>query len=200
MTIAEVARRAGLPAKTIRYYEAIGLIRPLRQPNGYRAFRDSDVMKLAFLARARSLGFSIDDCRALLALWEDKGRASADVKRLALGHLGRIEAKIAELEGLRGTLAALVEACAGDARPDCPILAGLALPLAAGGTVAPADGPRGARAARPRRAPPPSDSICHPRERLSTFPDGACGGILSSLSHLAPPRGARLKRNPDDPS
>lgn len=128
MTIAEVARRAGLPAKTIRYYEEIGLIRPLRQPNGYRAFRESDVMRLAFLARARSLGFSIEDCRALLDLWEDSSRASADVKRLARGHLERIEAKIAELQALRATLAALVEACAGDARPDCPILAGLAAP------------------------------------------------------------------------
>jgi Cu(I)-responsive transcriptional regulator len=131
MTIAEVARRCGLPAKTIRYYEEIGLIRPLRQPNGYRAFRESDVTKLAFLARARSLGFAIEDCRALLALWEDKGRASADVKRLARGHLERIEAKIADLEALRGTLEALVAACAGDARPDCPILAGLAEPAPA---------------------------------------------------------------------
>ncbi|MCL4186959.1 MAG: Cu(I)-responsive transcriptional regulator [Rhodobacteraceae bacterium] len=130
MTITEVARRSGLPAKTIRYYESIGLIRPLRRPNGYRAFRDGDIMKLGFLARARSLGFSVEDCRALLALWEDKGRASADVKALASQHLARIEAKIAELESLHATLADLVSACSGDHRPDCPILAGLAAPPA----------------------------------------------------------------------
>jgi len=126
MTITEVARRSGLPAKTIRYYESIGLIRPLRRPNGYRAFRDGDVMTLGFLARARSLGFTVEDCRALLALWEDKGRASADVKALASQQLARIEAKIAELDSLRATLADLVAACSGDRRPDCPILAGLA--------------------------------------------------------------------------
>ncbi len=73
--------RAGLPAKTIRYYEDIGLIKPLRDANGYRAFRDSDLHKLAFLGRARALGFTIEDCRALLALYEDETRASADVKR-----------------------------------------------------------------------------------------------------------------------
>lgn len=126
MNIKDVAQRSGLPAKTIRYYEDIGLIRPLRQANGYRAFRDSDLHKLAFLARARSLGFSIEDCRALLALYEDKGRASADVRRLALAHLDQIAAKIAELEAMSRTLSDLVAACAGDARPDCPILSGLA--------------------------------------------------------------------------
>lgn len=125
MNISEVGVRAGLPAKTIRYYEEIGLIRPLRGANGYRRFRDSDLHKLAFIGRARSLGFSIEDCRALLALYEDKGRASADVKALAGRHLERIAAKIAELEQMRDTLSDLVQACAGDARPDCPILQGL---------------------------------------------------------------------------
>jgi Cu(I)-responsive transcriptional regulator len=125
MNISEVGARAGLPAKTIRYYEEIGLIRPLRGANGYRRFRDSDLHKLAFIGRARSLGFSIEDCRALLALYEDKGRASADVKALAGRHLERIAAKIAELEQMRDTLSDLVQACAGDARPDCPILQGL---------------------------------------------------------------------------
>jgi Cu(I)-responsive transcriptional regulator len=125
MNISEVGVRAGLPAKTIRYYEEIGLIRPLREANGYRRFRDSDLHKLAFIGRARSLGFSIEDCRALLALYEDKGRASADVKALAGRHLERIAAKIAELEQMRDTLSDLVQACAGDARPDCPILQGL---------------------------------------------------------------------------
>jgi len=126
MNIKDVALRSGLPAKTIRYYEEIGLIRPLRQANGYRVFRDSDLHKLAFLARARSLGFSIEDCRALMALYEDKGRASADVRSLALAHLDQIAAKITELQAMRRTLSDLVAACAGDARPDCPILSGLA--------------------------------------------------------------------------
>ena len=125
MNIKEVAARAGLPAKTIRYYEEIGLITPLRQANGYRAFRDSDLHKLAFIGRARSLGFTIEDCRALLALYEDRARASADVKALAAAHLTRIEAKIAELQAMKRTLSGLVEACAGDGRPDCPILQGL---------------------------------------------------------------------------
>ncbi|MDZ4096610.1 MAG: Cu(I)-responsive transcriptional regulator [Paracoccaceae bacterium] len=126
MNISDVASLAGLPAKTIRYYEDIGLIRPLRSSNGYRVFRQSDLHKLAFLGRARSLGFSIGDCRSLLALYEDDSRASADVKAIAHDHLARIKAKIAELRAMHDTLSALVTACAGDARPDCPILTGLA--------------------------------------------------------------------------
>ncbi len=126
MNIGEVAERSGLPAKTIRYYEEIGLIRPLRSSNGYRAFRESDLHKLAFLSRARGLGFSIEECRALLALWEDRSRASAEVKRIAEEHLTDIDRKIAELREMRATLSDLVGACAGDDRPDCPILAGLA--------------------------------------------------------------------------
>jgi Cu(I)-responsive transcriptional regulator len=126
MNIGEVARRAGLPAKTIRYYEDIGLVTPVRSANGYRAFRDSDIHKLAFLGRARALGFTIEDCRTLLALWEDKNRASADVRRLAVGHLDRIEEKIAALQAMRDTLKDLVRTCQGDNRPDCPILRDLA--------------------------------------------------------------------------
>ncbi|MBK6468670.1 MAG: Cu(I)-responsive transcriptional regulator [Rhodobacter sp.] len=126
MNISEVGARAGLPAKTIRYYEEIGLILPLRGQNGYRQFRETDLHKLAFIGRARSLGFSIEDCRALLALYEDKGRASADVKALARRHLDQIAAKITELRAMEATLGDLVQACAGDGRPDCPILSGLA--------------------------------------------------------------------------
>lgn len=122
MNIGDVATRTGLPAKTIRYYEDIGLITPPRDANGYRAFREADMHKLAFLGRARALGFTIEDCRNLLALWEDKGRASADVKAIAQTHLAEIEHKIAALEDMRSTLATLVSACAGDNRPDCPIL------------------------------------------------------------------------------
>lgn len=126
MNIKEVADRSGLPAKTIRYYEEIGLIRPLRAGNGYRAFRDSDLHKLAFLGRARGLGFSIEECRALMALYEDKSRASADVKAVAERHLDEIARKIEELREMQATLSGLVQACAGNDRPDCPILAGLA--------------------------------------------------------------------------
>lgn len=128
MNISDVAKRAGLPPKTIRYYEEIGLIRPQRSANGYRAFRESDLHTLAFLGRARSLGFSIEECRTLLALYQDRSRASADVKAVAEGHLAQIEAKIAELRAMHDTLAALVQSCAGDHRPDCPILTGLAQP------------------------------------------------------------------------
>ncbi|MDE3237888.1 MAG: Cu(I)-responsive transcriptional regulator [Paracoccaceae bacterium] len=126
MNIATVAERSGLPAKTIRYYEDIGLIRPARRDNGYRDFAEADLHKLAFLGRARSLGFSIEECRMLLALWEDRSRASADVKALAQKHLDAIDAKIVELQGMRDTLASLVHHCAGDHRPDCPILSDLA--------------------------------------------------------------------------
>jgi len=122
MNIGDVAKASGLPAKTIRYYEEIGLIRPQRGANGYRAFRESDLHKLAFLARARALGFSIEECRLLLALYEDEGRESAAVKKLAEEHLAQIDEKIAQLQSMRATLAKLVHACAGDNRPDCPIL------------------------------------------------------------------------------
>lgn len=122
MNIGDVATSTGLPAKTIRYYEDIGLIKPLRDDNGYRRFRDQDVHKLNFLGRARALGFTIEDCRTLLALYEDETRASADVKRVARQHLTQIEAKIADLNAMRGTLSHLIDACAGDDRPDCPIL------------------------------------------------------------------------------
>ncbi len=125
MNIGEISRRAGLPPKTVRYYEEIGLVKPARAENGYRAFRESDLHKLAFLGRARALGFSIEDCRSLLALYEDDQRASADVKRIASRHLERIEQKIRDLQDMHSTLSHLVEACAGDERPDCPILEGL---------------------------------------------------------------------------
>ena len=126
MNIGEVSKRAELPAKTIRYYEEIGLVTPPRDANGYRAFRETDVHKLAFLARARALGFPIEDCRALLQLYEDDERSSSEVKRIAKGHLDQIETKITDLQEMRDTLAHLVSACAGDDRPDCPILKSLA--------------------------------------------------------------------------
>ncbi|WP_172297998.1 Cu(I)-responsive transcriptional regulator [Pseudoruegeria sp. HB172150] len=122
MNISDVAERSGLPPKTIRYYEDIGLIRPDRGANGYRSFSEKHLHKLTFLGRARALGFSIEECRALLALYEDETRASADVKRIAKEHLAQIETKISELQSMHGTLSHLVHCCAGDDRPDCPIL------------------------------------------------------------------------------
>ena len=127
MNIGDVADLSGLPAKTIRYYEDIGLVEPLRSANGYRSFRQSDVHKLAFLGRARALGFTIEDCRSLLKLYADTDRASAEVKQIAEEHLDRIDRKIADLTEMRATLSHLVDACAGDHRPDCPILADLAM-------------------------------------------------------------------------
>ena len=126
MNIGNAAARCGLPPKTIRYYEEIGLVRPHRSANGYRDFGDTELHKLAFLARARSLGFTIVDCRALLALYEDRERTSADVKRVAEEHLVRIDRKLAELESMRQVLGRLVERCHGDDRPECPIIDDLA--------------------------------------------------------------------------
>ncbi|MGV6847308.1 MAG: Cu(I)-responsive transcriptional regulator [Marinibacterium sp.] len=125
MNISDVARRSGLPAKTIRYYEDIDLVQPMRESNGYRAFSEADLHKLTFLGRARALGFSIEECRVLLALYEDKGRASAEVKAIARKHLDEIEDKIADLQAMHATLSRLHDECAGDHRPDCPILEGL---------------------------------------------------------------------------
>lgn len=126
MTIGEAAAVCGLPVKTVRYYEDIGLVRSSRDANGYRRYGEAALRKLAFVARARALGFSVEDCRALLGLWEDRARASADVRRLAEEHLAEIDRKLAELQAMRATLSGLVEACCGDERPDCPILEGLA--------------------------------------------------------------------------
>ena len=127
MRIGEVARRAQLPAKTIRYYEEAGLIRPAaRSDNGYRDYGEKDVHSLRFIQRARSLGFSVEECRTLLSLYQDGARSSADVKTLARNHLDSIERKIAELQSLSAVLSDLVDRCHGDDRPDCPILDDLA--------------------------------------------------------------------------
>jgi MerR family transcriptional regulator, copper efflux regulator len=123
MNIGEASEASGVSAKAIRYYEGAGLIAPAgRSEGGYRVYTESDIRVLRFIRRARELGFSIERIRRLLDLWRDKGRASADVKRLALEHVGEIEAKIAELTAMRDAVQELVEACDGDQRPDCPIL------------------------------------------------------------------------------
>ena len=131
MNISEAAERAGLPTKTIRYYEGIGLVEPAhRRDNGYRDYADRDVHMLRFLSRARGLGFSVADCRALVALYGDTERKSADVKAIALKRVADIDAKISELQAMRVTLVELSENCHGDNRPDCPIIDDLAERLA----------------------------------------------------------------------
>jgi len=127
MNIGTAARQTGLNAKTLRFYEEIGLVRPDRRGNGYRDYDPGDVHTLRFLKRARSLGFSVEECRRLLALYQDRNRTSAEVKRIAKGKLVQIDAKIADLVSLRRTLEHLVEACHGDDRPDCPILEDIAV-------------------------------------------------------------------------
>jgi MerR family copper efflux transcriptional regulator len=125
MNIGAVSERSGLPAKTIRYYEDIGLIAPDRRENGYRDYSVEDVHRLRFLQRSRSLGFSVEECRQLLSLYGDRDRESADVKAIATAKLGAIDCKIAELQGLRDMLSHLVDNCHGDHRPECPIIDGL---------------------------------------------------------------------------
>ena len=127
MNIGAVAEKSGVPPKTIRYYESIGLIPSAdRDPNGYRTYDDVDMHTLNFIKRARSLGFSVDEVRNLLDLWHDRRRSSAAVKALTTEHLNALDRKIAELRSLRRSLANLVERCRGDDRPDCPILDDLA--------------------------------------------------------------------------
>ena len=122
MNIGEAAEATGLPAKTIRYYEDIKLVKPARAANGYRDYAAGDIHRLAFVQRARSLGFTIEECRLLLSLYDDKARASADVKALALEKIKEVERKLKELQSLKSTLTALAENCHGDGRPDCPII------------------------------------------------------------------------------
>jgi len=123
MNIGEVAQKSGVPAKTIRYYEDIGLILPAkRADNGYRRYDDDDVQTLHFINRARGLGFSVENCSNLLTLYQDRNRSSADVKAIALSNIARIQHKIRELKAMETTLIDLAERCHGDERPDCPIL------------------------------------------------------------------------------
>ena len=123
MNIGQAAQASGLSAKAIRYYETAGLIRRAgRSEGGYRVYTESDIRVLRFIRRARDLGFSIERIQQLLNLWQDKDRASADVKRLTLEHVAEIEAKIAALTAMRDAVQEVASACEGDHRPDCPIL------------------------------------------------------------------------------
>ena len=127
MNIGESAAASGVSAKMIRYYESIGLIRKAaRSSAGYRAYKETDLHTLKFIRRARDLGFSIGDISRLLALWRDRRRASAEVKKMALEHVTELRRKIAELEAMTRTLLMLAETCHGDDRPHCPIIDDLA--------------------------------------------------------------------------
>ncbi len=127
MNIGDVAAATGLPAKTIRYYESAGLIEPPALSSGnYRVYDQRHVETLRFIQHARQLGFAVKEVAALVALWRDQRRLSADVHRLASAHLRDIDARITELRRIRQTLQALIERCHGDDRPDCPILNELA--------------------------------------------------------------------------
>ncbi|MDP6689989.1 MAG: Cu(I)-responsive transcriptional regulator [Alphaproteobacteria bacterium] len=127
MNISQAAERSGVSSKAIRYYESINLITPARRSgNGYRDFSDDDVHMLRFVSRARGLGFSVSEVADLLALYQDRGRASAQVRGLAQGAIARIEGKITELQSIAAVLSDLVARCHGDDRPECPILDDLA--------------------------------------------------------------------------
>lgn len=126
MNIGQAAKHTGLSAKMIRYYESIDLLPHAgRSESGYRQYNANDLHRLAFIKRARDLGFSLEEVGKLLALWQDKQRASADVKALAEEHIAELERKIAEMSALRDTLVDLANSCQGDNRPDCPILKGI---------------------------------------------------------------------------
>ncbi len=127
MNIGAAAKVSGLSAKMIRYYETIGLLHAAsRSDNGYRHYSPQDLQQLAFIKRARDLGFTLEEVGKLLALWQDRERASADVKALATEHIAELERKISALVSLRNSLNELVTCCHGDQRPDCPIIKALA--------------------------------------------------------------------------
>jgi len=127
MNIGQAAKKSGLSAKMIRYYESISLLKAAhRSDSGYRLYGPEDLHTLAFIKRSRDLGFSLEEIAKLLTLWQDRQRASGDVKALARKHITALNQKIDELASLRDTLQELVEHCQGDHRPDCPILKDLA--------------------------------------------------------------------------
>ena len=123
MNIGKAAVLSGLTVKTVRYYSDIGIINPhINNNTGYRDFSEFDLAKLQFLAKARKFDFSLDDCRDLLALYENKERSSKEVKVLTLEKIAEIDTKLSELQMLREQLSTLATACHGDNRPNCPIL------------------------------------------------------------------------------
>ena len=125
--IGRASKASGVSVKMIRHYEAIGLLGSVaRTYANYRVYSDSNVHTLRFIKRARALGFSVEDIRELLSLWQNKSRPSASVKKVASGHMEELKRKIAEMQSMLVTLQHLTHHCHGDQRPDCPILDDLA--------------------------------------------------------------------------
>ncbi|MEB0135604.1 Cu(I)-responsive transcriptional regulator [Actimicrobium sp. CCC2.4] len=161
MNIGQAAKFSGVSAKMIRYYEQLGLIpQATRSDAGYRQYSPADAHSLRFIRRSRDLGFSVEQIAELLALWRDRGRASADVKTMALAHVAGLKAKIVELQSMAQTLEHLADHCHGNDRPDCPIIADLAEPTAAAQQHSPAQdrtprfGSGSIRPSRPAVEPP----------------------------------------------
>lgn len=126
MNVAAASRRSGLPPKTIRYYEEIGLVSPARRANGYRDYGPEDIERLAFLRRARGLGFSIEECRALAGLDASASRTSQEVREIAMAHRAALDEKRREIDAMSAALDRLIAACPGDQNPRCAILDGMA--------------------------------------------------------------------------
>ena len=123
MKILEAAKRAGLTVKTLRYYANIGMVTPHQDPaTSYRDYSEEDVAKLQFVGKARRFDFSVEECRELLGLYENRNRPSREVKALTLKKVAEIDIRLAELQSLKDELSGLANACDGDHRPDCPIL------------------------------------------------------------------------------
>jgi MerR family copper efflux transcriptional regulator len=128
MNIGDTAKSSGVSAKMIRHYESIGLIGEAQRTDaGYRVYGQQDVQVLQFIHRSRALGFSLEQIRTLLALWQDKRRASKDVRAMAKQHIAELDRKIGDMQAMKRTLEKLARACHGDERPDCPILDDLSL-------------------------------------------------------------------------
>jgi len=126
--IGQAAKASGVSAKMIRHYESIGLLKAAQRTDaGYRVYNERDVQVLQFIHRARELGFSLEQIKTLLALWQDKQRASKDVRAMAKQHIAELDKKIADMQAMRRTLETLATKCHGDERPDCPILDDLSL-------------------------------------------------------------------------
>ncbi len=126
MNIGEAAAQSGVSAKMIRHYETLGLVKPVRRANNYRSYTPQNVAVLRFIRHARDLAFPLAEVKQLLALWQDEGRESADVRRIALGHVEALEEKARSMQAVAASLRHLAEHCAGDGKPDCPILDDLA--------------------------------------------------------------------------
>ena len=123
MNISQAAKLSGLSVKTVRYYADIKMVEPARNiQSGYRNYSNDDVAKLNFIGKARRFNFSIEECRELLSLYQDKNRSSKEVKKLTLAKIAHIDEKLQEFHSLRDELSHLVNCCNGDDRPSCPIL------------------------------------------------------------------------------